>query len=102
MGVSQEWNSIMRHDCTWLSRLNQLLNTMSYRSEHDSTVSVMNQYKFHMQDRKRTVLTTEELLGIKWHFRFKKAAGRFWVDQDPYWQGRGPVDVRFCPDGSTT
>eukprot|EP00505_MAST-04D_sp_SCG-Rhode-Island_P002423 Stramenopile-MAST_4_protein_2423 len=99
--VSREWNSAMRHDSTWSVRFQQLLSAMAYRSKRIGTFSTMSSYRFHLLDRKRTVLTNEELCEINWSFRFKKAAGRFWMDQDPYWQERGPMSVIFSPDGTT-
>ena len=45
-------------------------------------------YVFSIEDSKRTKLSERELVRLVWAFRFKAAAGEFWQDFDPYWNGR--------------
>jgi hypothetical protein len=57
-------------------------------------------------DRKRTVISAEELCAFTWRFRFKRTAGAFWMQIDPYWlEGKDPaamVQRFFHPDGTLT
>jgi len=51
------------------------------------------------EDAQRTWMTKEELCGFLWNFRFKKATGPGWVEDDPWWLGKPPRQVRFLEDG---
>mmetsp|Transcript_44418 Transcript_44418/g.71143 ORF Transcript_44418/g.71143 Transcript_44418/m.71143 type:complete len:482 (-) Transcript_44418:89-1534(-) len=42
-------------------------------------------FRLAYMDRLRTTLTVDELVGIKWYFRFKEQAGETWLAMDPFW-----------------
>jgi len=66
--------------------------------ELDLTKSI-KYFRESREDAKRTWMTKEELCGFLWNFRFKKATGPGWVEDDPWWLGKPPRQVRFLEDG---
>ena len=56
-------------------------------------------YKHTVHDTHRTALTPEELCSLTWSFRFKRGAGVFWAESDPFWLGQPPVKTQFMPTG---
>ena len=46
-------------------------------------------------DSKRASITRLEFSSLRFYFRFKRAAGRYWTDQDPFWKGEYSISVRF-------
>jgi hypothetical protein len=51
-------------------------------------------FKIALVDSKRTCITTDELCGVEWSFRFRRLAGPEWVERDPYWNGQESIKVR--------
>ena len=54
-----------------------------------------------LHDSKRACFTHAELTSFEeLHFRFKKAAGQYWVENDAWWNNAKPTRVRLLPDGT--
>lgn len=50
-------------------------------------------------DSHRTQLTTDELCSYSWTFRFRPAAGAFWMAMDPFYHSGQPMLRRFFTCG---
>ena len=55
-----------------------------------------------LRDSRRTSITAEELSSFKFYFRFKRVAGRYWTEKDPFWSMNEPLRISFSPDGLVT
>ena len=56
-------------------------------------------FKGSLLDSKRVSITLSEFSSFRFYFRFKKAAGNYWTDKDPFWRGECPICVSFNKEG---
>ena len=53
-------------------------------------------------DGKRLAITADELVDTVFYFRFKRSAGSYWTDKDPFWTANQPMRISFGRDGSVS
>ena len=56
-------------------------------------------FKEAICDSKRDLITFDELTSIAWCFRFRKYAGKSWIEWDPWWNEMEPIRIMFEKDG---
>jgi hypothetical protein len=101
--VSKPWNRMSSLNCLWEDQCRKLWSKKVYVPEQYRTLlaqgKARNALKGSILDSKRTEITMEEFSEMPFFFRFKKAAGRYWTDMDPYWQNEEPICMRFSKNG---
>jgi hypothetical protein len=104
--VSKLWNALARQDIVWRGlciRLwsDKVVVPSNFRSLHDSDRS-REAFVGSLLDSKRTAITVEELSSHRFYFRFKRVAGSYWTEKDPFWTHNQPMRISFSADGSVT
>lgn len=68
---------------------------------NDDNIKTYKTYFGSIIDSKRCIFEDEdELCSLHFHFRFRPAAGEFWMAQDSSYNGNVPIYRRYRPDGS--
>jgi hypothetical protein len=101
--VCKRWN--------WIARQNSVWNELCLRLWSDK-VYVPEKYRMLLAhgkarealigsvlDSKRTNITWGEFLFQPFYFRFKKNAGSYFTDLDPFWQENEALRMTFSKDG---
>jgi hypothetical protein len=101
--VCKNWSIVARHDSLWRELCirtwwNKVHVPEKYRAQlcsgraRDALIG-------SIMDSRRTAITNEEISSVPFYFRFKKAAGTFWTERDPFWRRDKPLRIRFSKDG---
>jgi len=97
--VSKDWNELLGRNCLWKPRLERLWEGKICIPEESRKLEEKRQYRLAFKtstiDAQRTSISEEELTQLGWNFRFKRAAGFHWIQDDPYWQTGEAVKVKF-------
>ena len=104
--VSKLWNSLARQNIVWRClciRLwaDKVTVPPNFRSVHDAGQS-REAFIGSLLDSKRTSITTEELTSHRFYFRFKRVAGSYWTEKDPFWTQNDPLRISFSDRGEVT
>lgn len=101
--VNKQWNRISSLNCVWEDQCRKLWSRKVYVPERYRILLAQGKaqeaLKGSILDSRRAAITIEEFSGMPFFFRFKKAAGRYWTDMDPYWQNDEPICMRFNKSG---
>ena len=101
--VSKQWNHVSRLNCLSEDQCRKLWSNKVYVPERYRILLAQGKaqeaLKGSVLDSQRTAITMEEFWGIPFFFRFKKAAGRYLMDLDPFWQNNRPLCINFRKDG---
>jgi hypothetical protein len=101
--VCKLWRMIANQDSIWKDLCIRLwadkaIVPNSFRSLLDVCRS-KEAFIGSLRDSKRTSITTEELSSYKFYFRFKRVAGHYWIEKDPFWSRNDPMRISFSRDG---
>ncbi len=104
--VSKLWNALARQDIVWRDLCitlwsDKVVVPSNFRSLHNSERS-KEAFIRSLLDSKRTAITVEELASFVFYFRFKRVAGNYWTEKDPFWNHNQPMRISFSADGSVT
>jgi hypothetical protein len=104
--VCKNWNFLGKQDVLWRKLchtlwLDKVYVPRDYRALCDSGQS-REAYLMSAGDCKRTDITMDELVDLRSYFRFKRTAGKYWTDKDPFWAGDEPFRISFGRDGSVS
>ena len=101
--VSRRWSNLAAKDSLWRSLCIQLWSDKVHVAERFRLLlgagRSQEAMKESLRDSRRSLITLEEFSGLTFHFRFKKAAGQFWTDRDPFWQNDKALCMHFRQDG---
>ena len=86
-------NIIWRHLCEKLWA-DKVYVPLEYHSLHQSGRS-KDAYIGSLLDSRRTTVSTDELTQMTFDFRFKRTAGSYWTEMDPFWISNKPLQIRF-------
>ena len=103
-GCCRSWREVVkRSEFLWKRQLERRLSESVYVPSKlkESRRPASETLKDLLIDEKRTALRLEELTGLEWRFRFKRAAGSSWMAVDPYWCDKPATIVKFFDDGKT-
>ena len=106
--VSRRWRALSAPDSPlWEKACMKLWSNPSkvYNpAAGDKSLSWKSRYLRSDAERKRKKLTFSELTTFEWKFRFKRTAGSWWMEVDPYWiNGKDESKMmkrRFAMDGT--
>jgi hypothetical protein len=104
--VCKPWRRIVNYDSIWKDLCVRLWTDKvvvpdSFRSLLNSGRS-KEAYVGSLFDSKRVSITVEELSSCKFYFRFKRVAGSYWTEKDPFWTEDKPMSINFSTDGSVS
>eukprot|EP01111_Echinosteliopsis_oligospora_P016613 TRINITY_DN696_c1_g1_i2.p1 TRINITY_DN696_c1_g1~~TRINITY_DN696_c1_g1_i2.p1 ORF type:complete len:284 (+),score=60.78 TRINITY_DN696_c1_g1_i2:64-915(+) len=102
--VNTGWCDAATDKSVWQIKCKNLWADKKYVSpqlQHQMTENPRQAYKDSLNDCKRAYVTMEELCGFTWNFRFKESAGYHWTENDPWWQGKSPIQMKFLENGQT-
>uniref|UniRef100_A0A7S0MX94 F-box domain-containing protein n=1 Tax=Cryptomonas curvata TaxID=233186 RepID=A0A7S0MX94_9CRYP len=101
--VNKQWNRISSLNCVWEDKCRKLWSKKVYVPERYRILLAQGKaqeaLKGSILDSRRSAITIEEFSGMPFFFRFKRAAGRYWTDMDPYWQNDEPICMKFNQNG---
>ena len=93
--VSIRWSGLFRE--VWADKVCPVpAATSAYLSAGKVKLAVWSSLKLSQL----CTLGTEEMTDGAWSFRFKKAAGKYWTQDDPYWRGGAAHTVKFNADST--
>ena len=104
--VCKLWRKIANQDSIWKDLFLRLWSDKvfvpnSVRSLLDTSRS-KQAFIESLRDSKRSSITVEELTSINFYFRFKRVAGSYWTEKDPFWTTNEPLLIKFRSDGLVT
>eukprot|EP01111_Echinosteliopsis_oligospora_P016611 TRINITY_DN696_c0_g1_i2.p1 TRINITY_DN696_c0_g1~~TRINITY_DN696_c0_g1_i2.p1 ORF type:complete len:182 (-),score=3.97 TRINITY_DN696_c0_g1_i2:135-680(-) len=100
--VNSCWRDISVDKSIWQSLCQSLWADKKYISpkvQDQVNDDPKEAYKESLRDAERSYLTAEELCGFTWNFRFKKVTGYHWTENDPWWQCRPAIQMKFEDNG---
>ena len=104
--VSKWWNTLARVNVIWQGLCTRLWADKvavhaNYISLHGCGQS-RKAFIGSLLDYKRISITTEELCSYRFYFRFKRVAGSYWTEKDPFWTHNDPLRISFSDQGCVT
>jgi hypothetical protein len=98
------WRYVGRHEDHWSTMCKRLWATKVYVPVEFADLHAAGRSReafiSSCIDSKRVTINLDEITSFPFNFRSKKSAGSFWTDQDPFWQKKDPIVVRFTSDGN--
>ena len=100
--VNRFWRSIGSCQGLWKSACDLVWSDKVYVPIECKELYTKGQHRsallLSIIDSRRVRMTVEELTSNPFYFRFKSSAGSFWTENDPYWNGKGAIQVgyQFC------
>lgn len=102
--VSREWLRISRENQLWETLCRETWRDKAHVRLVDLSDLVAGRARLALQQsiQASTQLRIDaaELCRRNWSFRFKRAAGRAWTAEDPWWDGRAARTLQFLSDGT--
>jgi len=101
VAVSSKWKSVAESDIFWEKHCRELWKdkfTVRTRSLHQIKPSI-RAYCLSVEESRRIRITVDDLCSYSWNFWYKREAGNYWVNYDPYWRGLHPMRRYFHRDG---
>lgn len=101
VSVCSKWKSIAESDFLWEKHCWQLWKdkfTERTRSLNPIEPSI-TAYYLSIEESRRIRITVDDLCSHSWNFWYKREAGNYWVNSDPYWRGLNPMRRYFHRDG---
>ena len=104
--VCKHWRVLIWQDVPWRKFCDGLWKDKAhipreYRAMRESGRS-REAFAQSLLDGKRLAITADELVDTVFYFRFKRSAGSYWTDKDPFWTANQPMRVSFGRDGSVS
>jgi hypothetical protein len=101
--VCKNWNFVARHKAIWRKLcINTWWNKVHVPEKYRTLLRNGRPREAligSLIDSRRTVITKEEISSMPFYFRFKKAAGPYWTERDPFWRRDKPLCICFSKDG---
>ena len=102
--VCSSWNTLIKQDVVWQRYCDRLWEGKIYIPLRFSILydagRMRESFIQSLLDSTRTAITTDELDHLSFNFRFKRSAGSYWTDRDPFWIDNKPLCISFSRDGS--
>ena len=104
--VCKHWRVLIWQDVPWRKFCDGLWKDKAhipreYRAMRESGRS-REAFAQSLLDGKRLAITADELVDTVFYFRFKRSAGSYWTDKDPFWTANQPMRISFGRDGSVS
>eukprot|EP00253_Pinus_taeda_P016975 PITA_16975 len=101
VSVSSKWKSVAESDILWAKHCRELWKdkvTVRATSLHQIEPRI-TAYCLSLEEGCRIRITADDLCSYTWNFWYKREAGNYWVNCDPYWRGLHPMRRYFHRDG---
>ena len=98
-----DWDTLIRQDALWRKLCDGLWDLKSHVPQDSRIMYDSEQCRgaFTVSSSLQAdSITTDELVNFTFSFRFKRTAGRYWTDKDPFWTENQPLCIKFLPNGS--
>ena len=93
--VCKLWRKAANHDGVWQDLCIKLWADKAYVPSSFRSLLGTGRSKEafigSLHDSKRTSITEEELSSYRFYFRFKRVAGTYWTEKDPFWSQNEPI-----------
>ena len=104
--VCKQWKTLTNQNIVWRDVCSCLWADKvyvphEYRDLRDSGRS-KDAFTGSVLDSKRTAISADELTTLDFDFRFKRSAGTYWTDRDPFWISNTPLRIKYSMDGSVS
>jgi hypothetical protein len=104
--VCRRWSVLTQENEIWRSLCLAMWSGKAYVPLGFQSLSESGQskhaFRLSLLDSKRTCITVDEITTLSFDFRFKKTAGKYWTELDPYWTSNQPMRINFHRDGSVS